>query len=38
MVPKAKYIRKKTDTFDYTNLKFLCGNAWHKQVKREVIK
>lgn len=31
MAPKAEYIRKKTNKFDYIDLKFLCGNVWHKQ-------
>lgn len=33
IAPNAKYIRKKTDKFDNTNLKFLCGNVWYKQAK-----
>lgn len=31
MAPKAEYIRKKINSIDYIDLKFLCANVWHKQ-------
>lgn len=28
---KGKIYKEKIDKFDYTNVKVLCGNVWHKQ-------